>query len=389
MGGVVALSKVARTAGGALAELYADIGRKWGSSVAEASPRVGEAFRALAQDPKYSVTGSELRTGDDITIAKWLARKHDLDLKSDGMGGLAHRETGTSISPTGDTPFSLEHGTGRSNFTGNQLGQSTLDKLGFSKLAGMGPNSPFHEIDMIGAQQGAGMAKRLYSAYGDWLLSHPGEKTLTSSLTMENAQKRGIHQAALMEKYGDRARNLIQPQDIQLDSAWGAAHNEGPFMRSDIPSQVGALNMINANNTQAKIHELMGYAKEKMEKDGRNLASSNDLADYMAHGDLTGAYTAAQKKGLGESSWLSTNDDLKSISDIIRELAGRAGVAQPVGYDSLRRSAITNDILRNPGMDVRDLKGSELTRGLAMAKGGPVPPHGKHVGPLSQCSCGA
>ena len=382
MSGIALLEK----ATGPLAEIYARLGKAWTPEMQAMQARVGKFFQGLAEDPAYSATSRDIPKGTDRSIAWDLAKKHGLDPHSliTDQGSLTVRPSGASISPIGDTPLTLT----AALRTANEDRRATLNnRIQFSKDAGMAPYGDFHAIDMMGALAGTGMAKKFYPLFTDWLLAHPGTAALELGLSEPNMQKKGLYQAMAMEKYGDRGRNLMQIAPEQLDGNYGAFGNDRQFQRSGTPTQIGALNMAIGNNTTAKIRELLSASGNRFaSKDLSGLgefSSPDDLAkfDYSLQN--------AKRLGLSENFTPSSNMDFNRIGDSIGDLSSQLGIARPVGYDTLRRSGLTNDFLTNPDMDPRDFLGSETIRGLAKAKGGHVQVPGTHPGPLSQCGCGA
>jgi hypothetical protein len=380
MSGIAALEHLV----GPLSEMYARLGKAWTPEMQAVQSKVGKFFQGLAEDPAYAATSRDIPKGDDRGMARVLARKYGIDPDhlhtEDGM--LTHRPSGASISPIGDTPLTLAAALRNAP----EFRQATLmDRIKFAKDAGMSPSGDFNAIDMMGAKEGSGMAKTLYPLFTDWLLAHPGSAALNLGLSNSNVQKKALYQAMAAEKYGDRGRNLMQMAPEQLDAAWGKFHNERPFQKSDTPTQIGALNMAIGNNTTAKIHELMRLSDEELRS--AEMGNSDILTGDDKFNRFDQSYEAAKRLGLGKQFVPSSNTDFARVGDAIGDLSQQLGVARPVGYDTLRRSGITNDILQNPDIDPRDFQGSELIKGLAKAKGGRVEAPRKPFGPLTQCGC--
>jgi len=381
MSGIAFLEK----ATGPLAELYARLGKAWTPEMQAMQSRVGKFFQGLAEDPAYAATSRDIPLmGDDRGKARVLARKYGInpDHLHTEQGSLVHRPSGASIGPTGDTPLTLSASL---NGAPEFRRMSLSDKLKFARDAGMSPSGDFHAIDMMGASEGSGQAKTLYPLFTDWLLAHPGTAALNQGLSNSNVQKKAMYQAMAMEKYSDRARNLMQAAPEQLDAEWGRFHNERPFQKADTSTQIGALNMAIGNNTTAKIRELMKAGEDELVKSHTGLSSI--IQDNDSYKYLDGLLADAQRLGLGPNYEPSTFDNFGKIGRVVGDLSSQLELSRPVGNDSLRRAALTNDILKNPDMDPRDYLGSELIKGLAKAKGGRVESPGKPVGPLTLCGC--
>jgi hypothetical protein len=370
MSGIVDLSRLAREGGGALAEAYSNLGRKWTPELQAIQKRVGEFYQGLTSaNPEYFATSKEIPKGADPEIMRLLAKKHgfDPDEFKYEQGSVTHRPTGTSIGPTGDTPLLLAKQAQEARDKGQEsLARSIIDKLRFSKVAGMGPSSDFLNADLIGADSGTGMARKLYPFYSDWLMAHPGTGLEQQGITGSNLQKKAMYQLQPLEKYGEGFMNRSEFSPGQLDSNWGQHNNVSRLTGSDLPTQVGALNMAIGNNTNAKIHTLLQSAHDEL--GSRLLDTGADTPEFKA---LLAKLDRAKNAGLTTTSFPSSNNNFQDLSSIIRDISGELKIDQPVGYDSLRRMGITNDVLRNPDMVPQDIP-SELTKGLARARGGLV-----------------
>jgi len=371
---------------GPLAEIYARLGKAWTPEMQAVQARVGKFFQGLSEDPAYAATSRDIPKGTDRSIAWDLAKKYGLDPHSliTDQGSLTVRPSGASISPIGDTPLTLAAALREAPENRRAV---LMDRIKFAKDADMAPYGDYHAIDMMGAEAGSGLAKKFYPLFTDWLLAHPGTAALDLGLSETNMQKKGLYQAMAMEKYGDKGRNLMQIAPEQLDGNYGSFKNDGQFQRSDTPTQIGALNMAMGNNTTAKVRALMKKVDDERSAwlNGESIFQNN--MDGMDK--FNDSYLTARKLGLSDSFTPSSNMDFNRIGDSIGDLSSQLGIARPVGYDTLRRSGLTNDFLINPDMDPRDFLGSETIRGLAKAKGGRVQVPGTHSGSLTQCYCGA
>ena len=178
--------------------------------------------------------------------------------------------------------------------------------------------------------------------------------------------------------------NKLETEATQLDSNYGQARNHGIFRRMPTQEQLGALNAIQANNTTAKVQSLMKTAESRAsDMRGYNLDAYSALAKKLER---------AYRLGLNEKYFPSVDTyepALREINSLIGDIAGSIEVARPVGWDSLRRAGIVNDMLTpGPKVTPQDLT-PWMTEGLARAKGGRIPPPRTHAGPLTQCACGA
>lgn len=389
MSGIAALEKIL----GPLGDAYKALAVKWSPEVVEQSSKVGGVFSELAaKDPAYFATSRELPRGTTQERANFLTLKHKLPspLVDDQLGGIYHSPeytggTGASLSYTGDKPADLVKRLDAPDMPGWRK-KYIQDQLEFAKTSGMDPSKEFLHADMIGAEAGSGMAKKLYPAFYEYALSHPGTAVLTDSLTPANLQKRAMYQAALLEKY-PQARNMINTLPEQLDSLHGNAGNLAAFNKMSAAEQAGVLNMITANNTQAKLAGLIDSAKGELW--ARNVAAAeNPTPKAQAQiGMLEEAMNRLKKLGIGSDGKVGSSVNVDEVTNAIGALARQMKLAQPVGKDSLRRSILTNEILSNPGFRSEDTMGSELTRHLAKAKGGRVTAVQKtHAAPLSQYS---
>lgn len=387
MSGVAALEKIL----GALGDSYKALAVKWSPEVMEQGSKVGGAFSELAaKDPAYFATSRELPTGTTQQRANFLAIKHGLKqpLVDDGMEGISHSGqyggTGASLSFGGSTIEELAKKLADPKIEDWQKAYFR-DRLEFAQRAGMGPKDQPMSVDMIEAMAGSGMAKKLYPAFYEYMLSRPGTAIDTSSLTGSNVQKRGLYQAGLMEKY-PQAHNRIQTLPEQLDASHGNARNLDAFNQMSAADQVGMFNMINANNTQAKLAELLGSAKGELWARGVAAAETPTPAAQAKVGMLEEAMNRLKQLGIGSDGKVGSSVNVDEVTNAIGALAKQMKIAQPVGKDSLRRTIITNELLTNSAFRPEDVMGSELTKHLARAKGGRVTaPQRKPGGPSRQC----
>lgn len=377
---------------GPLGDAYKALAKKWSPEVVEQGTKVGGVFSDLAaKDPVYFATSKELPAANATTQQKanFLMLKHGIPspLVDDGMGGISHSGTyggsGASVSYGGSTPNELAKKIADPNLEDWQK-VYFRDHLDFARRAGMGLNSQPLSVDMMNADAGTGLAKKLYPAFYEYMLAHPGTGMATESLTEANLQKRLMHQAGLLEKY-PWAHNRVETIPEQLDAIHGNARNNVAFNKMDPTGQIGMMNLITANNTQAKLQSLIDHAHANVWE----LGSSEVPKDQAKRGILLEAIGNLEKLGLGKDGLVSPSMNFDAVSKAVRDLATKMGIAQPVGKDSLRRAAITNEVLGNTGMRAEDLVGSELTKGLAKAKGGRVVARSTPCGPLTQCCGGA
>jgi len=398
MSGVAAIEKIL----GPLGDAYRALALKWSPEVVEQGSKVGGVFSELAaKDPAYFATSRELPRGTTQERANFLALKHKLSpLVDDQLGGIYHSSeypggTGASLAFTGDKPADLLKRLDAADMPGWRK-KYIQDQLEFAKTSGMDPSKEFLQADMMGADAGSGLAKRLYPAFYEYALSHPGTAVLSSSLTPSNVQKRAMYQAALLEKY-PQARNMVNTLPEQLDSLHGNAGNLEAFNKMSAAEQAGMLNMITANNTQSKLSHLMESAKGELW--ARNVAAAETPTPKAQAqiGMLEEAMNRLKKLGIGSDGKVGSSVNVDEVTNAIGALARQMKLAQPVGKDSLRRSILTNEILSNPGFRSEDAMGSELTRHLARAKGGRVTADRKTLdaqlkrysdaGPESSCRC--
>lgn len=379
---------------------------RWGPEAKITATKLGEFFQGLSKDPGYFATSKVIpQPGNDARIAQELAAKHGFNPRefSSADGELIHTPSGSYIQPSGYDPQKMarlaDHLRQKAEMTTNPDDLRTIH----SSLANLeeqlawvrasrpsGPLSSLYSIDMMGAAPGQGTAKKLYPMFNDWVLAHPGSGDLTTSLTENNAAKKGIYTAGALEKYGDMFRNRTRMMPEQLDNDYGINDNVGQFQKMSTGAQIGALNARGADLSNEKLSALLTRGKQRfnslsMDDDWFNLDNSGK--DALAK--LGDSFEKASKMGLSPSTVISTNHDLSGISDIIGGISEGIGRPRPLGMDSLRRTAITNDVLADPRLAPEDLYGSGIIKALARAKGGPVSAPHKPAGPLSQCSCGA
>jgi hypothetical protein len=383
---------------GALSRAYEDVGSKWGGNHEVLFDRLGSFYKGLTHDPEYFATSKVVpQSGDDVRIMRELERKHGLgqgDLRLEYDGGLLHRPSGASIGNTGETPNEI-----RSYISKNAPPPwgylSREEKLKFSEAGRLNPELPFWEMDMMGADKGSGTAKTLYPLFTDWIMAHPGTGARTVGLTEANAQKRGVYQAQALEKYGPAMLNRIQNDAAQLDNSWGTSGNHATMLGMDTQGQIGAYNALLAQRTNEKLRDLLKLGKEEhgtldfskaMEAEMPEDMRSMNENSLLRHELLTKALGRARMFGLDKPS---VNMDFPAAQSIINDLSKGISQPIPVGQDSLRRAAITNSYVQDPGLDMGDLMGTPIVKALARAKGGSVTTHHTHAGPLTQCSCGA
>lgn len=387
MSGVAALEKIL----GALGDSYKALAVKWSPEVMEQGSKVGGAFSELAaKDPAYFATSRELPTGTTQQRANELALKHKIStpLVDDGDGGISHSGSyggsGAAIAYGGDSINDLTKKLANPNL--NDWQRSYIrENLDFAKRANMAPDASPFSVDMMGADAGTGLAKKLYPALYEYMLSHPGSGVGTSSLTGSNVQKRGMYQAGILEKY-PQAHNRIHTLPEQLDALHGTVGNDVPFNKMNAADQVGMFNMINANNTQAKLAELLGSAKGELWARGVAAAETPTPAAQAKVGMLEEAMNRLKQLGIGSDGKVGSSVNVDEVTNAIGALAKQMKIAQPVGKDSLRRTIITNELLTNSAFRPEDVMGSELTKHLARAKGGRVTaPQRKHGGQSRQC----
>lgn len=388
MSGVAALEKIL----GPLGDAYKALALKWSPEVVEQGSKVGGAFTELAsKDPAYFATNKQLPTGTTQQRANFLSVKHQLPspLVDDQLGGIYHSPeytggTGASLSYTGDTPRDLLKRLDAADMP-DWRRKYIQDQLEFAKTSSMDPTQEFMHADMIGADAGSGIAKKLYPAFYEYALSKPGTGVLTESLTPSNVQKRAMYQAALLEKY-PQARNMVNTLPEQLDSLHGTAGNLKAFNQMSAADQAGMLNMITANNTQAKLAGLMDSAKGELWARAVIAAETETPKAFAQRNMLEEAMNRLRKLGIGSDGRIGSNINVDEVTLAIGALARQMKIAQPVGKDSLRRSILTNELLTNPSFKPQDVMGSELTKGLARAKGGHVTVGQRTLGgPLSRC----
>jgi hypothetical protein len=379
-------------------------GTKWGPEAKLSAEKIGAFFQNLAKNPEYFATSKEIPSaGNDFLKARALEEKHGLGygtLKTE-EGSLMHRPSGNSIYTANETPLDMARSIQELKLRASKtkdpddirLMQSNIanleDQLAWARSGGMPPDGSFHGIDMMGADAGRGVAKQLYPAFHDWLLAHPGSADLTTILTPANALKKGTYTVGSLEKYGDAFRNKVRTLPEQLDTKYGDANNQGVFHKMDTQSQIGALNAMAATQTNTKLKWLLNLGADKL----------NTLKMDQAAGILTEASTPkitqlgdamerAKYLNLSPTRPISSWDDISGISDLVGTISEGIGRPRPLGSDSLRRAAITNDVLSEPKLRPEDMN-PDSYRTLARAKGGRVAAPHKSSGPLSLCHCGA
>lgn len=378
---------------------------RWGPEAKITADKLGEFFQGLAKDPEYFATSKAIpQPGNDAKIAQELAAKHGFSPREFSVenGALVHTPSNSRIEPSGYDPQKMsrmvDYLRQKAEMTTNPDDLRTIhsslanleDQLSWVRASRpSGPLSSLYSVDMMGARPGEGMAKKLYPMFNDWVLAHPGAGDLTTSLTENNAEKKGIYVAGALEKYGDMFRNRTRMMPEQLDGDYGINNNVGQFQKMPTSAQIGALNARGADLSNEKLSALLTRGKQRfdslsMDDDWFNLDDSGKIALDK----LGSSFDRASKMGLTPSTVLSTNHDLSGISDIIGGISEGIGRPRPLGMDSLRRTAITNDVLADPRLAPEDLYGSGITKALARAKGGSVSAPRKPAGPLTQCSCG-
>ncbi len=357
-----------------LDEAYKAGSKAWGA--------LGNTFLESAEtNPEFFKLGRSTPTSD----LGALSRRHGvevlpLELEDEvgvvGFGGLQAKDPRTGalawMTPT-DTPYSYSK-------RAWEAGQPALAaEMGeFVRRGQMTPHTQMYTIDMTDAKPGVGAANRLYPALKEWLRAQPDAANVAGSgLSLNNMSRRSKHMAEDLERYGDWASDRVRVYADQLAPP-GGRDREAEFHRLSAAEKSGVLNAILAYDTKRKADAALNYLRRQ----------AHGMDDPAAKALMP----RALRLGVQEGSWAPSTDVgedyFPALASLIKEASALTPRGTPqVGADSLRRAAITHDVLAQ-GLSAKDLKSQPyLTRGLARRQGGSIP--ARTPGALTQtCGCG-
>lgn len=357
-----------------LDEAYKAGSKAWGAlgnTFLESAERNPEYFKLGRAQPSSDLSVLSKRHGVELTPMEL----QDESSRVPSFGGLSALDPSTGafawMTPT-DTPASYSK-------RAWELGEPGLAaEMGeFVRLGQMTPNTQMFTIDMTDAKPGAGAANRLYPALKEWLRAQPDAANVAGSgLSLNNMSRRSKHMAEDLERYGDWAGDRVRVHKDQLAPP-GGRDREAEFHRLSTPEKSGVLNAILAYDTKRKADAALTYLRKQ----------SQWYDDYKAKPLMP----LARSLGVHEGVWTPSTDVgpeyFAELAELIRAASALTPRGTPqVGVDSLRRAAITHDVLTQ-GLTAADLKSQPyLTKGLARKSGGAIPAH--TPGALTQtCGC--
>lgn len=362
--------EAARLLAGRIRKLYDEALNLGTKETTENSGKIGRVFQDLAKkDPGYFATRPELleHSDQDDLIRQINARY--------GFGGTEHK-----MAPLGSLGLRVESGTGAEagNFgslrDAGELGEGILRamKPGVMRKsrAGINPDSKVWVGDTMAVNPGQG-ANQFYRGFYDMVLSDPDAVNISRGLSNANSFRRTANMVPAYERYGDTANRLVMDSD-QLTPTASGRQNFGKvhaFHSMPTEAQIGLMNSI---LTQRSADQYRRLGETLLDK-----ARYSDQGSMAREIGVEGLRKLKELRMDPEAPWVPSTDvdehQLRGLAELMQRVPRQLkGESSPVGYDSLRRAAITADA--DAGLSAGDLLNQPwLTKGLGRRQGGHVP----------------
>lgn len=324
-------------------------------------------LRSAEKNPEYFATGKPAAPSSDLAE---LSARHKVRAVDQGGG---HADFGQMELQRAKTR------TVREAMAQAQMGNDTADFREWARAIKKGQLSPDTELFGINSMlnsQGLGSAKRAYPAAWESILAQPDAANITDTgLSLNNVPRRSANMVGALEKWGDKAGNRLRIDNDQLGPI-GGKRRVSEYHDLPLEAKIGLLQS-----------SMYGYTTENA---NRALAALRQAGLNTQHPRTLALHKEAQQLGV-DQGWVPSTDVDKDyfprLAELMQGISRTSGVPQMVGVDSLRRAAITHDVMTQ-GLTAGDLASQPyLTNSLARAEGGRIP--GNKPGALTQtCSCG-